>query len=420
MPKTPFSEYLIQNNKTKQTFSFTDASGKPSFKSLEVFKREKKVVCYPFTPNIKLNQITSKKIQSIEFKGWEKVEDLPNDFKKTPGYGFSSFRSKQFFSMFQRKLPKVRDIIIALNSPSKINANKVTFNWSELLEAFRMISKEKDLFDTNRKTISINFLSEFTNVRPVRRKLNSGELEYFLGKYDSFEKISSADINSLTEVLSDLPVSKITATNHIIEAREKIDRIYLEDIIEEFDNLMKSSSNKEEPWQQFFSKNTWVLNHLFPYDVLLNKGKAYVGGKTFENDEGRIVDFLFQTGFKDNFALLEIKTPAQDLLKKSAYRKPAVYAASEDLSGGVNQCLDQKDQFLRDSGQKVKSFDPKCVLVIGQKDKLSETQKECFELFRSNQKNVDVVAFDELKAKLSGLHQVITGKFNAKQLKKID
>ena len=47
-----------------------------------------------------------------------------------------------------------------------------------------------------------------------------------------------------------------------------------------------------------------MLTHLFPYQVIMKKDKAYVGGKTLENKEGRIVDFLMQNNLADNFAIL--------------------------------------------------------------------------------------------------------------------
>jgi hypothetical protein len=241
-----------------------------------------------------------------------------------------------------------------------------------------------------------------------RRYLYSGELTSFLKKFDSCSKISSQDIDSLTQIIEDLPASKVSTTSHFIKTKERIDTIYLDTLIDKFEKLQSVKKDNEEQWQQFFEKNAWILTHLFSYQAILKKGKAYIGGKTLENDEGRIVDFLFQSGFKDNFALLELKTHKKQLLKNTAYRKPDVYAISDELSGGVNQCLDQKDILMKDFGVQYKTFDPKCILVIGLKNKLNENQAKCFELYRANQKHVDIVTFDELLDKLKGLQRVLT------------
>ena len=248
-----------------------------------------------------------------------------------------------------------------------------------------------------------------SKIPKIDRVLGAGELEKFLEGFDSFEKISVKDVDSLAKVLSDAPTSKLTTTSHIIRTKDKIESIFLDEIIATFDDLMRNKSDDEEEWQKFFTKYTWTLNHLFPYEVILRKDKAYVGGKTIENSEGRVVDYLFENGFKDNVALLEIKTPKKALLKNSPYRAPDVFAASDELSGGVNQCLDQKDSLLRNMGEKENYFDPKTILVIGRKKSLTPEQAKCFELYRGNQKNVDIITFDEIYAKLERLHKVIRG-----------
>ncbi len=122
------------------------------------------------------------------------------------------------------------------------------------------------------------------------------------------------------------------------------------------------------------------------------------------------MDFLFENNLSDNFALLEIKTHRKDLLKASTYRKPDVYSSSDELSGGINQCLDQKGTFIKEFGRENKSYDPKCILVIGLKNSLNKNQAKRFELLRANQKNLDNVNFDELLSKLEGLYKVVTGK----------
>src|SRR5690606_18518499 len=110
-----------------------------------------------------------------------------------------------------------------------------------------------------------------------------------------------------------------------IKTKDKINIAYLDDILLEYKRLMQAKHDNEKEWQSFFETNGWILNNLFPYQVILKKREAFVGGKTIDNTEGRVVDFLFQNGFKDNFALLEIKTHLKQLLKNSAYREPEVF-----------------------------------------------------------------------------------------------
>lgn len=407
----PDQENLTQDTAEKLVYHLYDKGNKAVYKTREEFKGQKRILVYPFNFNRKNGQITAKKIKSIEFKGWDSLITLPKDFKKTIGYGFSSTSSLgRLFSLLTRKFPQVESLTVGINQKTRFSKKTITFDWGDLDTIIKIISKGKTQSDKNRKLLINNSVAKLTaKISKINRVLGAGELNEFIQEFDSFEKISPKDIDSLTKILSDLPSSKILTTAHIIKAKEKIDTVYLDDIISAFDLLMKSSPDDEEAWQKFFTEYTWTLNHLFPFEVILRKGKAYVGGKTIENEEGRIVDFLFESGLKDNFALLEIKTPGKTLLKKSPYREPAVFSVSDELSGGINQCLDQKDSLLRNMGRDYQSFDPKAILVIGQKRKLSKEQAQCFELFRSNQKDVDIVTFDELQSKLVTLYKVITG-----------
>lgn len=411
MPTFPNQENLSFENDSKKVYYYFDSDSKPIYKTKEIFKKEKLFIFYPFTLNRSLGQIKPKKIKTIEFRGWTNIQSLPKDFRTTPGYGFKTPHAKQFFSVLYKKFPKLEKVTLTINGQNRFSSKTISLNWGDFDYILKQLNKEKFLYDRGRKIFTNNLISEITSkVQRVDRNLTAGELETYLGKFDSYEKIAPRDIEALTKIFANIPSSKIMTTAHIIKTKEKIDIIYLEDIITQFERLLKNRDDEEEVWQNFFQDHTWTLNHLFPYEVVLSKGKAFVGGKTIENDGGRIVDFLFQTGFKDNFALLEIKTPRKQLLKRTAYREPAVFSVSDELSGGVNQCLDQKDTFLRDFGLTYKSLDPKTVLVIGQKSNLSSDQATCFELYRANQKNVDVVTFDELHSKLLGLFEVITGR----------
>ncbi|MBL7722923.1 MAG: DUF4263 domain-containing protein [Chitinophagaceae bacterium] len=409
MPLEPNQENRTQKSHSKEVYHYYNSEGKPIFKTKEIARD--KIIFYPYTVNRALDIAKPKRIKTVEFRGWKTIGAIPKIFRKKPGYGFKFESSTQFWNLLYKKFSNLEKVIVTTTGPTRFSNKTITFNWNDLSKIVRVLKKESELYKLSRKHLVHEILSEQNKkVKKLERILKAGELEDYLSKFTSYEKMSVNDIDSLTQILSDLPTAKITATAHIIKTKEKLDTIYLEDIIEEFDQLMKTKPADEEAWQKFFEQHTWTLTHLFPYEVILRKGKAYVGGKTLENEEGRVVDFLFENGFKDNFALLEIKPPSKALLKNHAYREPDVYPVSDELSGGVNQCLDQKDSFLRQYGLKYQSLDPKAILVIGRKTGLNTNQSKCFELYRANQKNVDVVTYDELRAKLKGLHDVITGK----------
>ena len=404
----PNEENITTDNENKTIFSYCDDEGRVIHKAKVIFKKENKFIYYPYSVNPTDGSVKSKKIHIIELKGWVRQSDLPNDFKVTSRYGLRSNRIRQFTQVLYSKFKEVEKLTIGINNNNRFSTKTVSLNWADLLPILKKIGNEKRWYDRTRKLMITNEIASITTkLNKEKTFLNAGQLDSFLKKFDSFEKVSKADIDSLSTVMETAPPSKISVTSNFIKTRDKINKVFIEDIIKNFERLMSAKNDNEKQWQTFFGKNSWILNHLFPFEVILRKQEAYVGGKTLENEDGRVVDFLFENGFQDNFALLEIKTHKKDLLKRTAYRKPDVFAYSDDLSGGISQCLDQKDVFLRDFGNKERIINPKAILVIGMKDNLSEHQNKCFELLRSNQKNVDILTFDELLAKLKGLLAVV-------------
>jgi hypothetical protein len=165
----------------------------------------------------------------------------------------------------------------------------------------------------------------------------------------------------------------------------------------------------EEFWQTELLKNSFLLSQLFAYPVVVIKGKAYVGGKSFENVGGNIVDFLCKNELSNNAVLIEIKTPATPLLGKK-YRN--VYTASDDLNGGIVQVLNYANSITKDYQSLISSepkafeafeaFKPRCVVIIGncQRELDSPDKRKSFELFRGGLKDVEILTYDELFGKV--------------------
>jgi len=138
------------------------------------------------------------------------------------------------------------------------------------------------------------------------------------------------------------------------------------------------------------------------------RGKAYVGGKTYENLEGRITDFLFRNRLTGNVLLVEIKTPMTPLLAPH-YRQ--VYPPSNDLSGAITQVLDQRHSLIQNydnlgfEQEGVVPFSPRAVVLAGDLERqgIEDDRRRSIELYRNDLAAVEVVTFDELAAKADGL-----------------
>lgn len=170
---------------------------------------------------------------------------------------------------------------------------------------------------------------------------------------------------------------------------------------------LSNKANKSESfWQKKLSENAFALSQVFSYPVVIMLEQVYVGGKKMENTEGKIADFLIRSTLTQNVALVEIKTPATRLLGK-AYR--AGFSISSELSGAITQALAQRDAFMKEfymhrgkSEVPFEAFDPQCFVIAGSwEDELTKPeQRQSFQLFRSNLRNVEVITYDELFKKV--------------------
>ena len=56
------------------------------------------------------------------------------------------------------------------------------------------------------------------------------------------------------------------------------------------------------------------------------------------------------------------------------------------------------------------SFNPRCIILIGCLSDMTEKQRNCFELFRSNSKDVEIITYDELFEKIKQFQNLMKRK----------
>jgi hypothetical protein len=164
------------------------------------------------------------------------------------------------------------------------------------------------------------------------------------------------------------------------------------------------NNGSEEFWQQLFQNHTWILSQIFSCPFILIGKKFYCGGKEDDDRGGVKGDLLYKNDLTGNLAFVEIKTPETEIIGKQ-YRgnedgkDNVVYSMGDELTGGVNQVLNQRKIYLNTHGDNNGKFlhNAKCILVIGRVDKLkNDDEKKSFELYRSSSKDVELITFDEL------------------------
>ncbi|BBF84868.1 hypothetical protein DLM_1244 [Aquitalea magnusonii] len=204
------------------------------------------------------------------------------------------------------------------------------------------------------------------------------------------------------------------APQELMTLHAEIERVTLAKMIEAF--KAKLAGKLTEPhWQTFFEQNKFVLSLAFARPVELTHTQFHAKGSTLTGAGAQIGDFLFKE-YGQALAIVEIKTPETALLQGTAYRGQEVFGPTSDLSGAVTQVLFQQSELrqrwmthlndtpaLRLSGADV----IKCVVVAG-RIPTDPSKLRSFEVFRNACRDVDIVTFDELLAKLEFLEKQLT------------
>ncbi|MGD8780721.1 MAG: DUF4263 domain-containing protein [Ignavibacteria bacterium] len=286
----------------------------------------------------------------------------------------------------------------------------------------------------------LNFIKEIVSLYKFHLKegINFGETKYIKthGSLSELSQINEDDLKAFFElnkkasvnVFSKLINYAITLDNssQLVERLEKLEVDSLQKLnsIIGLSNLKKVyeswltqyDNSDEEYWQKLFEENTYLLSQIFAFPIIILKGKAYVGGKKYDNRGANLLDFLCQNSLTKNIVLIEIKTPTTKLLG-SEYRDD-VYNVSPDVSGAMLQVSNYKYSLGKDfyslRNEKLKdieTFNPHCLVIAGniKRELIDNDHRKSFELFRNELKNVQVISFDELFSKVKTLIDLLEG-----------
>jgi hypothetical protein len=174
------------------------------------------------------------------------------------------------------------------------------------------------------------------------------------------------------------------------------------------------TSNAENPdeefWQCELAKHSFVLSWLFSYPVVVIKGKAYVGGKEYDNRHGNLVDFLARVPSSRNAVLIEIKAPTTALIG-SQYRQD-IFPLSGEVLGAISQVLHYRDSLLSDSRVResadLSAAEPRCLIIAGSasRELIDDPRRLSFERFRERFLGVTIITFDEVFQRLEQMQKI--------------
>ncbi len=409
-----FGEKSKVNNQTKQVFHFINEDKKIDQLSREVFKKTQIEIHYPIGYN---GGSKYKNIMSIEFHGFggKLPTGLIKSFKR--GYGFTK-NLKVFANYLDNEL-KINKISFVKTQENGIDlkAKEITLNeqtFSIINKSFTDLAKKSTQEQELESKVSLHTIFPKVIKKP-ETKYVSNALTTTLSKWgNNIDEFSAKDKEAIKDLFEKLSLNtNFLDPTKLSSTKQYIDNKILSDAVQDYSTLLSSTitiARLEKKWQEYLKINSWIFSSIFAQPIILFKDEAYVGGKDINNTNGKFSDYLMKNKLSDNVTFLEIKTHKTQLLSDKAYRGTDVYSVTEELSGCINQVLNQRDNFQKEydhlkrkSKENFETINSKCIVIIGQHKSLTEEQKHCFELFRNNCRDVEIITFDELLLKIQNI-----------------
>lgn len=161
--------------------------------------------------------------------------------------------------------------------------------------------------------------------------------------------------------------------------------------VEEFEEMLEDDL-VEQRWQEWFTKNSWVLGTEF-VKILDER----------EIDTENIADYLMKAydGFLD---IVEIKRPEGNLEFWARTLDHDNYVPSTDLIKAVTQASKYIYEVEREANsnkflervENVKTIKPRCLLIFGRSDDWNDDQKEAYRILNAGYHNLTILTYDHV------------------------
>ena len=266
----------------------------------------------------------------------------------------------------------------------------ILYNICELLPQYYAFIDEKNKFPSEQKFIIFplpkNNYTDLENEKSVNLLINtmSRSPQFFKEFIDSSLEIPDAITNLINIKRNTLAVKK-------------------------FEEML-SSCHKESEWKILFHQYPWLLglgcSTLDMWEI--DKEQFNIRPAPTRCEKTNRGDYLLVSRGDLKFtAILDIKTPQAELLKKVPI-KAGIYSTTQSLNDSIAQLrmYRQRLQVEQHANSKDKKFtiDPKAFLIVGQLKEFfgNDNKVDAFQLFRRNQKDVEIYTYDELLRSAQG------------------
>ena len=174
----------------------------------------------------------------------------------------------------------------------------------------------------------------------------------------------------------------------------------------------------EAAWHHFLKKNDWLLGLNLDIRFIADfTDEVSVGNPDTSGKGNPKADLM---GVSDYTVLVELKTPKTEIFtaNKSKDARAGTWSFTQPFIEGFSQCLAQKFHWDKESRGKdlvkdgkvlsreqTRTVDPKTIYIVGHKEEQLPrasteadvlVKRDTFERFRRNNRNVEIITYDEL------------------------
>jgi hypothetical protein len=349
------------------------------------------------------------KIDKNEYNDEDAIDGLPAIFTTRLEFGLGLTKQYRLIAnIISFYFPACKTIVISRTQQTNIVNDKLIINDVDLHKICRGIDRYQNLYQKESREAKNIFIYDIllhdTNPEryPPIRKKSQKDVIYKILKNTDFKNsdLSRADKQSISAL------------------KDNTDLSYLTMVSTEFESKI-TGNHKESTYQEFFEENPFLLTIFAGSPYVKFQNQAYVGGKSFDNSNGKYPDFLLKHKATNNTFIIEIKKPTSLLLENKPYRGTDVYPPSNELSGAISQVLSQKYSLETDiaslthksSDREVEAYNVQGLIIIGRIEDLKAPPQKCsFELFRNNQKNIRITTYDECLEQLKSMIECLSKK----------
>ncbi len=388
------------------------ASDKPTFCVYEVYPKSKKTIYY-------LQDAKAKQVASITLEGYQ---GLPSGlYLNRNGYGFGKKGTFLLLSLKSNLAPnKKLELTITskqskkiVKSTAKVSVTLPFQDVKNLLVKLGRINEDSnnELRGTVASFLSTKFPKQIRISTEDFDEYKGGEVAALLRRKKVAQKLNEEDLDSLNSFFPKIFEGSLKGKKRGVKAgraslikktKAVTDKIFLDEVIKEFEINLKKKTFPESEWQKFLGEK--VFRFLANYVTTIEKQNVSisVGYPDFV-----LVDVY---GFVDVFEIKKHDTGLMSLDEShdNYYWKPDVVKAIAQIENYIDEITRNADDYVRAVKRKktvdIRVVRPRGYIIAGTSKQFKNKKESAdFRKLGCSLKNINFILYDELLENLKNL-----------------